>query len=169
MIEIPDQGAILNIPLGILLPLLSETTLADFQKRRKQVHWIQPHLNPQRLLATTIANIKHQDPLSLTWFTTHEEPLPIWALYSHTAYTFAKTFNPLMCNAPRFKVTETSRSFPADDVESNRQIQIKTVDNCPADNIVKIAGEYWSCGAGRSRLSICTKIFPTQFKFSTAY
>jgi len=140
--EIPDQGAILNIPLGILSPLLSETTLADFQKRRKQVNWIQPHLNPQRLLATTIANIKHQDPLSLTWFTTHEEPLPIWALYSHTAYTFAKTFNPLMCNAPRFKVTETSRSFPADDVESNRQIQIKTVDNCPADNIVKISESY---------------------------
>ena len=117
--EIPDQGAILNIPLGILSPLLSKTSLVDFQKRRKQVNWIQPHLNPQRLLATTIANIKHQDPLSLTWFTTHEEPLPIWALYSHTAYTFAKTFNPLMINAPRFKVTETSRSFPADDVESN--------------------------------------------------
>ena len=47
-----------------------------------------------------------------------------------------------MINAPRFKVTETSRSFPADDVESNRQIQIKTVDNCPADSIVKISESY---------------------------
>jgi hypothetical protein len=91
------------------------------------------------LLATTIANIKHQDPFSLAWFTTHEEPLPVWALYSHTAYTFAKTFNPMMVNETRFKVTETSRSFPADNVESTRQIEIKKVDHCLDDNIVKIS------------------------------
>jgi len=121
--EIPEQGAILNIPLGILLPLLNyDTTLADIQKQQKRINWIQQNLNPQRLLATTIANIKHQDPFSLAWFTTHEEPLPIWALYSHTAYTFAKMFNPIMVNEPRFKVTETSQSFPADDVKANRQI-----------------------------------------------
>jgi hypothetical protein len=118
--EIPEQGAILNIPLGILLPLLNkDTTLADIQKQRKRINWIQQNLNPQRLLATTIADIKHQDPSSLVWFTTHEEPLPIWALYSHTPYTFAKTFNQIMVDEPRFKVTETSRSFPADDVKSN--------------------------------------------------
>jgi hypothetical protein len=117
--EIPEQGTPLNIPLGILSPLLNDTALADIQKQRKRINWIQQNLNPQRLLATTIADIKHQDPFSLTWFTMHEEPLPVWALYSHMAYTFAKTFNPMMVNEPRFKVTETSRSFPADDVESN--------------------------------------------------
>jgi hypothetical protein len=71
-----------------------------------------------------------------------EEPLPIWALYSHMAYTFAKTFNPMMVNEPQFKVTETSCSFPADNVESNRHIEIKTVDHCLADNIIKISESY---------------------------
>jgi hypothetical protein len=140
--EIPEQGTSLNIPLGILSPLLNDATLADIQKQRKRINWIQQNLNPQRLLATTIADIKHQDPFSLAWFTTHEEPLPVWALYSHTAYMFAKTFNPMMVNEPRFKVTETSRSFPADDVKSTRQIETKTVDHCLNDNIVKISESY---------------------------
>ncbi len=107
--EIPDHGTILNITLGILSPHLNhKSTLVDIQKQQKRINWIQQNLNPQRLLATTIADIKHQDPFSLAWFTTHEEPLPIWALYSHTAYTFAKMFNLMMVNEPRFKVTETS-------------------------------------------------------------
>jgi len=95
-----------------------------------------------KIVSNNHCRIKHQDPFSLTWFTMHEEPLPIWALYSHTAYTFAKTFNPMMVNEPRFKVTETSRSFPADDVKSNRQIEIKIVDHCLNDNIVKISESY---------------------------
>ena len=48
-----------------------------------------------------------------------------------------------MVDKPRFKVIETSRSFPADDVESNRQIEIKTVDHCLDDNIIKISESYW--------------------------
>ncbi len=48
----------------------------------------------------------------------------------------------MMVNEPRFKVTKTSRSFPADDVESTRQVQIKTVDHCLNDNIVKISESY---------------------------
>jgi len=91
------------------------------------------------LLATTIADIKYQDPFSLAWFTMHEEPLPIWALYSHTAYTFAKTFNPIMANESRFKTNESSRSFPADNVNTNRQIEITMVENYLDDNIVKIS------------------------------
>ncbi len=48
--EIPDQGAILNIPLGILSPLLNyESTLVDIQKQQKRINWIQQNLNPQRL------------------------------------------------------------------------------------------------------------------------
>ena len=90
------------------------------------------------MLATTIADIKHQNPISLAWFTTHEEPLPIWALYLHTAYTFAKTFNPIMANEPRFTANDSSRSFPAEDVKTKQQIEITTVENCLKDNIVKI-------------------------------
>jgi hypothetical protein len=116
--EIPEQGMNLNIPLGILLPLLNDTALADILKQQKRINWIQQDLNPQRLLATTIANIKNQDPFPLNWFILHKEPLPVWALYSHKAYTFAKTFNQIMVNEPRFKITETSQSFPVDDVES---------------------------------------------------
>ena len=48
-----------------------------------------------------------------------------------------------MVDKPRFKVTETSRSFPADDLESNWQIEIKTVDHCRDDNIIKISKSYW--------------------------
>jgi hypothetical protein len=48
----------------------------------------------------------------------------------------------MMVNEPRFKVTETSRSFPVDDVKSNRQIEIKTVDHCLNDNIIKISESY---------------------------
>ena len=48
-----------------------------------------------------------------------------------------------MVDEPRFKVTETSRSYPADDVESNWQIEIKTVDHCRNDNIIKISESYW--------------------------
>jgi len=33
--EIPEQGTSLNIPLGILSPLLNDTALADIQKQRK--------------------------------------------------------------------------------------------------------------------------------------
>jgi hypothetical protein len=76
--EIPEQGTILNMSLGIFLTLLNDTTLADIQKQRKQINWIQQNLNPQRLLATTIADIKHQDPFSLKWFSMHEEPLPVF-------------------------------------------------------------------------------------------
>jgi hypothetical protein len=48
--EIPEQGAILNIPLGILLPLLNyDTTLADIQKQQKRINWIQQNLNAQIL------------------------------------------------------------------------------------------------------------------------
>jgi hypothetical protein len=84
--EIPAQDAILNIPLGLLsLDLNYELTLVEIQKQWKRINRIQPHLIPQRLLATTIADIKHQDPFSIAWFTMHEEPLPIWALYLHTA------------------------------------------------------------------------------------
>ena len=62
--EIPERGAILNIPLGILLPLLNkDTTLADIQKQRKRINWIQQNPNPQRLLATTIADIKAPTPV----------------------------------------------------------------------------------------------------------
>jgi hypothetical protein len=52
-------------------------------------------------------------------------------------------FNPMIVNEPRFKTTETSLSFPANDIESNRQIEIKTVDHCLNDNIVKISESYW--------------------------
>ena len=84
--EIPAQDTILNIPLGLLsLDLNYKQTLVKIQKQPKRIDRIQPHLNQQRLLVTTIADIKHQDPFSLTWFTTHEEPLPIWALYLHMA------------------------------------------------------------------------------------
>ena len=101
--EIPQQRLVLNIPLGQLSPsLILDLMIVDIQKQQKRINWIQTHLNPQRLLATTIADIKHQDPFSLIWLTTHEEPLPIWALYSHTAYAFAKTFNLIMVNEPRF-------------------------------------------------------------------
>jgi hypothetical protein len=141
--EIPEQGAILNIPQGLLSPHLNyESTLVDILKQQIRINWIQPNLNPQRLLATTIADIKHKDPFSLAWFTTHEEPLPIWALYSHTAYTFAKTFYPMMVNKPRFKCTKMSCSFPADDVESPQQIEIKMVQHCLDDNVVKISEFY---------------------------
>jgi hypothetical protein len=116
----PEQGSVLNIPLGQLSPNhLFDSTLVDIQKQRKKANWIQPHLNLQRLLATTIADIKHQDPFSLTWFTTHEEPLPIWTLYSHMAYNFAKMFYRIMVNEQRFKCTETSCNFPADNDQSN--------------------------------------------------
>jgi len=91
------------------------------------------------LLATTIADIKHQDLFSLVWFTTHEEPLPIWALNSHMATAFAKTFNPIMANEPRFKANESSRSFPAGNVNTKRQTEIVMVENCLNDNIVKIS------------------------------
>ncbi len=47
-----------------------------------------------------------------------------------------------MINKPRFKVTETSHSFPADDVKSNQQIEIKMVNHCLDDNIVKISESY---------------------------
>ncbi len=87
---------------------------------------------------TTIADIKQQNPISLARFTTHEEPLPIWALYLHTAYTFAKTFNPIMVNEPSFTANDSSRSFPADDVETKQQIEITTVENCLKDNIAEI-------------------------------
>jgi hypothetical protein len=141
--EIPEQGAILNIPLGLLSPSLNfESTLVDIQKQQKRINWIQSNLNPQRLLATAIADIKHHDPFSLAWFMTHEEPLPIWALYLHTAYMFAKTLNPMMVNEPRFKASTTTRSFPADDVESHKQIEIKTVEHCLDDNIIKISESY---------------------------
>ena len=84
----PEHGGIfVHISLlGLLSSGLNhKLMLVGIQKQQKRINWIQPHLNPQWLLATTIANIKHQDPFSLACFTTHEEPLPIWALYSHTA------------------------------------------------------------------------------------
>ncbi len=127
-LEIPEQGTNLNIPLGVLSPLLNSSDLANIQKQRKQINWIQPDQDPQKLLATTIADIKHQDPFSLNWFTSHKLPIPVWAFYTHTAYTFAKTFNQVMANETRFKITETSRSFPADNPESTRQIKIKSID-----------------------------------------
>ncbi len=91
------------------------------------------------MLATTIADIKHQDPFSLAWFTIHEEPLAIWALYSHMAYTFANTLTPSWLMTQRFKANESSRSFPADNVKTKRQIEVTTVENCLDDNIVKIS------------------------------
>ena len=53
--------------------MLNDTTLADIQKQWKRINWIQQNLNPQRLLATTIADIKHHDPFSLNWFETERE------------------------------------------------------------------------------------------------
>ncbi len=47
--EIPEQGTKINIPLGILSPLLNDTELADIQKQQKRINWIQQDLNPQRL------------------------------------------------------------------------------------------------------------------------
>ena len=58
------------------------------------------------------------------------------------AYTFAKMLNPITVNEPRFKCTETSCSFPADDVQLNQQIEITTVESCLDDNIVKISESY---------------------------
>ena len=116
-----------------------ESTLVKAQKQQKRINWLQTNLNPQRLLATTIADIKHQDPFSIAWFTMHEGPLPIWALYSHTAYIFAKMFNPIMANESRFKASETSLTFPADNVNTKQQIEITMVENCLEDNIIKIS------------------------------
>jgi len=42
-----------------------ESTLVKAQKQQKRINWLQTNLNPQRLLATTIADIKHQDPFSI--------------------------------------------------------------------------------------------------------
>jgi hypothetical protein len=91
------------------------------------------------LLEITITDIKHHDPFSLAWFTMHEEPLTIWALYLHTAYTFEKTFNLIMANKSEFTAHETSLCFPADDVNMQCQVQIATLHNCSDHNIIKIA------------------------------
>ena len=48
-------------------------------------------------------------------------------------------FNPIMANESRFKANKLSRSFPADDVDTKRQVEITTVTNCLDDNIVKIS------------------------------
>jgi len=91
------------------------------------------------LLEITITDIKHHDPFSLAWFTMHEEPLTIWALYLHTAYTFEKTFNLIMANKSEFTAHETSLCFPADDVNMQCQVQIATLHNCSDHNIIKFA------------------------------
>ena len=106
--EIPAQGKNLNIPFGVLSPLLNGSDLANIQKQRKRINWIQPDQDPKKLLATTIADIKHQDPFSLYWFITPLALIPVWAFYTHTAYTFAKTFKQITANKTRFKITETS-------------------------------------------------------------
>jgi uncharacterized protein (DUF1697 family) len=48
-------------------------------------------------------------------------------------------FNPIMANESQFKANKSSRSFPADDVDTKRQVEITTVQNCLDDNIVKIS------------------------------
>jgi len=93
----------------------------------------------------TITYIKHQDPFSLACFTMHEEPLTIWALYLHTAYTFAKTFILIMANESEFTAHETSLSFPADDVNMQCQVQIAALQNCSDHNIIKIAKSCQKC------------------------
>jgi hypothetical protein len=84
-----------------------------------------------------VSNNHCQHKTSRSIFTHVVQPLPIWALYSHTAYTFSKKFNPIMANESRFKVNELSCSFPADDVDTKQQIDITTVENCLDDKIDK--------------------------------
>ena len=75
----------------------------------------------------------------------HEEPLTIWALYLHTAYTFEKTFNLIMANKSEFMAHETSLCFPADDVNMQCQVQIAALQNCSDHNIIKIAKSCQKC------------------------
>ena len=138
--EIPTQGSILKIQLGQLTPdLFYESKLVEFQKQRKRINWLQTNLKPQWLLPKMIADNKHQDLFLIAWFTMHEEPLSIWDLYLHTAYTFSKMFNPIMVKESQFKVQKTSRTFPANTVDIQWQIEIAMAHNCPDDNIVKIS------------------------------
>jgi hypothetical protein len=44
-----------------------------------------------------------------------------------------------MANESRLKANKSSCSFPADDVDTKRQVEITTVQNCLDDNIVKIS------------------------------
>ena len=131
----------------VKVPSISQTNKKNFKihKQRKSVSWFQSNLHLQRLLEITITDIKHHDPFSLAWFTMHEEPLTIWALYLHTAYTFEKTFNLIMANKSEFMEHETSLSFPADDVNMQCQVQIAALQNCSDHNIIKIAKSCQKC------------------------
>ena len=44
-----------------------------------------------------------------------------------------------MANESRFKASETSLTFPADNVNTKQQIEITMVENCLEDNIIKIS------------------------------
>jgi hypothetical protein len=140
--EITEKGPKLNIPHGILSSFIKASDLANIQQQRKRTKWIQTDQDPKQLLATTIADMKQQDLLSLNWFIKPLPLIPSWAFYTHTAYTFAKVFKPTMANEARFKITETSRSFPADDPESTRQIQIKAIDLCLQDPVIMISESF---------------------------
>jgi hypothetical protein len=93
----------------------------------------------------TNTDIKHQDPISLAWFTMHEEPFTILALYLHTAYMLAKTLNLIMAKESEFTAHKTSLSFPADDVNMQCQIKIATLQNCSDHNIIKITKSCQNC------------------------
>jgi len=115
--EISAQVAILKVPLRqSSIDLTDKSNFFKIHKQRKSVNWFQSNLHPQRLLEMTNTDIKHQDPISLAWFTMHEEPFTILALYLHTAYMLAKTLNLIMAKESEFTAHKTSLSFPADDV-----------------------------------------------------
>jgi hypothetical protein len=50
-----------------------------------------------------------------------------------------------MANESEFTAHETSFSFPADDINMQRHIQIATVQNCPNDKIVTITESCQKC------------------------
>ena len=63
------------------------------------------------------------------------------SLLAHSVY-ICKNVQLDIGRQTKIQVIETSRSFPADDVKSNRQIEIKMVDHCRDDNILKISESF---------------------------
>jgi hypothetical protein len=50
---------------------------------------------------------------------------PAWASQHHSAYTFAKIFTPDFTNKIRHAYSKTSHTFPADDLDFKRTIEIR--------------------------------------------
>ena len=60
--ETPAQGAILKVPFSQLsIKIADKSKLLKIHKQQKSINWLQSNLNPDRLLETTITDIKHHD------------------------------------------------------------------------------------------------------------